>query len=96
MLVGSDSVDPDIVLVFIESKEWRGVVWEDAETEEGVQSDRHHSRDDQEERKVEEGTAAPDTRGGGEKVRMGEGGELTRLLLSETEVLSLEGFILIV
>lgn len=50
---------PDIGLVFIEPKERRGVVREDAATEEGVQSDCHHSRDDQEERKVEEGTAAP-------------------------------------
>lgn len=75
--MGSDSLDPNIGLVFIEPKERRGIVREDAETEEGVQSDRNHSWDDQKERKVEEGTAAPDAWGGGEEVRMWDEGEVT-------------------
>lgn len=52
-----------------EPEERRGVLREDAEAEAGVQSHRHHPGDDQEEREVQEGAAAPHPGGGGKEVR---------------------------
>lgn len=57
-----------ITVLFSEPKEWRGVIWEDAEAAQGPEPSCHHPRDDQEEGEEQEGTAAPHTGDCGEEV----------------------------
>lgn len=54
---------------FPEPKEWRSVVWEDAEATQGPEPSCHHPGDDQEEGEKQAWTAAPHTGDCGEAVR---------------------------
>ncbi len=58
-----------ISVPFLEPKEWRGVIWEDAEAAQGPEPSRYYSGDDQEEGEEQEGTAASHTGDCGEEVR---------------------------
>lgn len=57
-----------MIFLSVESQEWRGILWEDAEAEERVQPNHEHPGDDQEERKEQTRAAASDAGSLWEKV----------------------------